>query len=155
MALWPEGTKCVKIIWVLDVAGGDVNAAQDRDEYRILLVIARTFRQAHDGYFIDYHASLVQSSLLRIALSTRDKRLQPQFSIEVIRPSTFDVFQKHIRCRGTCWFDLVHLDVHGKFISDDSAANCTRQHSASSLRSAKRFDALLEKNRPSRRQGNF
>jgi hypothetical protein len=89
----------------------------NRDEYRILLVIARSFRRSVGMGYIDFRPSIIQSPLLNIALHLRNKGIVPRLRVETIRPGTFGELENHLeesRKSGRPAFDLVHFDLHGK-----------------------------------------
>ncbi|KAI1090497.1 hypothetical protein F5B19DRAFT_462708 [Rostrohypoxylon terebratum] len=82
-------------------------------EFRVLLVIARSFKKNIDQRYVDYPASLIQGPLLNIARRTKKRGITPKLHIDVVRPGTVEELDEYLR-PGCKPYDIVHFDLHGK-----------------------------------------
>ncbi|KAF2822308.1 hypothetical protein CC86DRAFT_98122 [Ophiobolus disseminans] len=83
-------------------------------EYRILLVIARSFRQSQEDRYCDYRPGVVLGPLLKIAAWCNQRDHLPRVRVDVVRPGTFGELKCELERNKGRPYDIVHLDMHGK-----------------------------------------
>ncbi|KAI2469183.1 hypothetical protein F4781DRAFT_431702 [Annulohypoxylon bovei var. microspora] len=83
-------------------------------EYRVLLVIARSFKKDVDQRYVDYRPSLIQGPLLNIARRTKERGITPKLHIDVVRPGTVEELDEYLKPDCEKPYDIVHFDLHGK-----------------------------------------
>ncbi|KAI1105414.1 hypothetical protein F4804DRAFT_341165 [Jackrogersella minutella] len=88
--------------------------AATQTEYRILLVIARSFKRDIDQKYVDYRPSLIQGPLLNIARRTKERGITPKLHIDVVRPGTVEELDEYLKPSCEKPYDIVHFDLHGK-----------------------------------------
>lgn len=81
--------------------------------FKLLLVIARSWRQDRDRIWQDVWPHIVQLSLCRILEQLRMRGLPNKLEVEVVRPGTFRALEEHLSNDDDRPFDLVHFDLHG------------------------------------------
>ncbi|KAI0880979.1 uncharacterized protein GGS22DRAFT_78577 [Annulohypoxylon maeteangense] len=118
-------------------------------EYRVLLVIARSFKKNIDQRYVDYPASLIQGPLLNIARRTKERGLTPKLHIDVVRPGTVDELDEYLKPGCDKPYDIVHFDLHGKigpvkppvrsWVGGRSKASAPGENTAPELQSYLRF----------------
>ncbi|KAI1452948.1 hypothetical protein F4805DRAFT_445286 [Annulohypoxylon moriforme] len=90
------------------------NLITTQAEYRVLLVIARSFKKSIDQRYVDYPASLIQGPLLNIARRTKERGITPKLHIDVVRPGTVEELDEYLKPGCEKPYDIVHFDLHGK-----------------------------------------
>ncbi|GAP88696.1 putative TPR repeat-containing protein [Rosellinia necatrix] len=112
----------------------------DKEEFRILLVISRSFRQDMERRYRDYRPSLILGPLLKIAQRRNQLRCLPRVQVDVVRPGTLQHLERKLEERNTHPYDIVHLDMHGKI-----ERKCVPPvvHHMTYLRFAKRYNSKL------------
>jgi len=110
-----------------------------REEYRILLVVARSFRKDKDHAYRDYPPSLVLGPLLKIASWCNERTYLPNLRVDVVRPGTIGDFEKELKRHEKGYYDLVHLDMHGKIRVHRSTANSLSMVATPYLRFGKHY----------------
>ncbi|KAI0836141.1 hypothetical protein F5Y06DRAFT_110499 [Hypoxylon sp. FL0890] len=88
--------------------------AATQAEYRVLLVIARSFKKDFDQKYVDYRPNLIQGPLLNIARRTKEKGITPKLHIDVVRPGTVEELDEYLKPSHGKSYDIVHFDLHGK-----------------------------------------
>ncbi|KAG6003092.1 hypothetical protein E4U21_002395 [Claviceps maximensis] len=90
----------------------DPNAA-----FKILLVIARDFSRT--GVERDPEPDLAQWPLMNL-----QKRLRSRLTLEIVRPGSLEELEQHLNLRSKqkVTFNLIHFDLHGRIVRDETGA---------------------------------
>ncbi|KAI1779076.1 hypothetical protein F4818DRAFT_403277 [Hypoxylon cercidicola] len=88
--------------------------AATQAEYRVLLVIARSFKKDSDQRYVDYRPNLIQGPLLQIARKAKQRGIAPKVHIDVVRPGTIEELDEYLNPKSSKSYDIVHFDMHGK-----------------------------------------
>ena len=112
-------------------------------EYRILLVIARSFKRDKTGRYRDYRPSLVLGPLLKIAIWCNRRGRLPRVRVDVVRPGTMSELELKLERHKQRPYDIVHLDMHGKIDIKPSSINASSMAATPFLRFAKHYNEKL------------
>ncbi|XXH02803.1 hypothetical protein Hte_009190 [Hypoxylon texense] len=88
--------------------------AATQAEYRVLLIIARSFKKDSDQRYVDYRPNLIQGPLLKIARKAKQRGIAPKVHIDVVRPGTIEELDEYLDPKSDKSYDIVHFDLHGK-----------------------------------------
>ena len=91
----------------------------DGKRFNILLVVSRPGRGGNSLDDIDYQ--LVSRCLVAIIDNVSKTNPNVMISLRLLRPPTWMVFREHLRERDPGYYDLVHLDMHGKIVRSSKA----------------------------------
>jgi len=97
----------------------NVGSIVTHDNFRILLVVARSFQylliEPLEKRPADAPPGLIQNILLEIGQYLKSNGLGSRFSLDVVRPGTFDQLKKFLKGETEAGrkYDLVHFDLHG------------------------------------------